>query len=340
MMGIVEGLKHFLQDRLLFILGYFISFSLIFLYYGLTTDTFDLLYPLVLILLIFIIMAGYDAYRYITFYKDIRKSVYNIQYELLPKTKEQHIVSSCIQDIHAYYLNEKYEMTNQSDEKERFITNWIHSLKTPVSVMALIVQQLKLDNEIENNAVVDMKKQIERMQHTLEELLSLTRLDYFSKDYEPVAVDLVQVVKRQIHLKKTQFIYEHLYPILRTPSGDEVQVLTDEKWSGVMISQILSNAIKYSNKQKKEAPIIMTIKRLNGKAVLTIEDEGTGIPTYDLPKVCEPFFTGKNGRNEIHATGIGLYICSNIADKLGHDLLIESEEGKGTKVHITYLAKM
>ena len=103
------------------------------------------------------------------------------------------------------------------------------------------------------------------------------------------------------------------------------KVLTDEKWLVFVIEQLLSNAIKYTNKGK------ISIYPLEDKK-LVIEDTGIGISKEDIPRIFDKGFTGYNGRTDKKATGLGLYLCKNILDKLSHKISIESEVGVKTKV--------
>lgn len=118
-------------------------------------------------------------------------------------------------------------------------------------------------------------------------------------------------------LKKIKLKYE---PI-------ENKILTDEKWLGLVVEQILSNALKYTN--EGTISIYLEPKKEN---VLVIEDTGIGIWQEDLPRVFEKGFTGYNGRTDKKSTGIGLYLCKSIVDKLNHRIYISSEVSKGTKI--------
>ena len=106
-------------------------------------------------------------------------------------------------------------------------------------------------------------------------------------------------------------------------------MLTDEKWLGFVLGQILSNALKYTKKGK--ISIYMSKSRPH---TLVIEDTGIGIRAEDLPRVFEKGFTGYNGREENRSTGIGLYLCGKIMKRPDHGIRIESELGKGTKVFL------
>ena len=107
-------------------------------------------------------------------------------------------------------------------------------------------------------------------------------------------------------------------------------MLTDEKWLVFVVEQILSNALKYT----KEGGISIYMTRYRDRPVLAIEDTGIGISAEDLPRVFEKGFTGYNGRADKKSTGIGLYLCKKIMDRLHHNIYIESQEGQGTKVYL------
>jgi signal transduction histidine kinase len=104
------------------------------------------------------------------------------------------------------------------------------------------------------------------------------------------------------------------------------RVLTDEKWLGFVLEQLLSNALKYTPEG--------SIRLYAEGDMLVIEDSGIGIRPEDLPRVFEKGFTGYNGREDRKSTGIGLYLCRRVCDRLGHGLSLESEVGRGTKARI------
>ena len=111
----------------------------------------------------------------------------------------------------------------------------------------------------------------------------------------------------------------------------QTRVLTDEKWLVFVLEQILSNALKYTRAGS------ISIYMEEGK--LVIQDTGIGIYEEDLPRVFEKGFTGYNGRTDKKSTGIGLYLCKTIMDKLGHGIAIKSEVEKGTKVYLAFRRK-
>ena len=104
-------------------------------------------------------------------------------------------------------------------------------------------------------------------------------------------------------------------------------IVTDDKWFVFVLEQFISNALKYT--KKGQISIYMKEKSL------VIEDTGIGIPAEDLPRIFEKGFTGYIGREKKKSTGIGLYLCKNIMDKLQWNITVDSEVGSGTKIYLT-----
>lgn len=241
-----------------------------------------------------------------------------------------------ISKIHKNYSEKISKIDYKNSDIKYFISQWIHNMKTPVSVINLIIQREK--NNIDKETIKNLDEENYKIKNGLEQVLNVIRLDQFSRDYEPEVVDLVSLIKSIINSRKNQFIYGNVFPKIEFIK-DKALVLTDKKWSGFIIDQVVSNSIKYSKKNEK-GYVYFNIVQYKDKTHLIIRDEGVGIPKYDLKRVFEPFFTGENGRKFESSTGIGLYMCKKIADNLGHEISIESEVGKGTAIKIIYISKV
>jgi signal transduction histidine kinase len=258
---------------------------------------------------------------------------------LQASTAEQQEVSKVIAAIHEKYIGEINGMLLDERYRKHFLSQWIHNMKTPASVIDLIIQSISENSEPLDKRIEDIREENYKILNGLEQVLNINRLDDFAKDYMPVAIDLVSSVNMVINEKKGQFIYNNVFPRFQQ-STESIYVLSDAKWNQFMLEQIVSNAIKYSAFAGQSKNVYFRINSQSDQAVLTIEDEGVGIPEYDIPRIFEPFFTGENGRRYKNSTGIGLFICKTIAEKLGHQINIESRVGQGTKVSISYLSKM
>ncbi len=218
-----------------------------------------------------------------------------------------------------------------------FNNRWIHEMKTPVSVIKLMLENEKDKNieEITRKNYESIEEEIEKLSNGLEMALHTLRINDFELDFKVEEVSLNEIIRTVINENKSTFIVNSIYPKL--VAEENVIVKSDKKWVKFIISQLLSNSIKYTKvKENGDKNIILHIYEENGKTILSIRDKGVGIPKGDLDRVFEPFFTGKNGRKYLESTGMGLYLLKDICDKLGHGIKVESIEGKGTTVSITF----
>lgn len=201
-----------------------------------------------------------------------------------------------------------------------YYTTWAHQIKTPIAAMRLLLQSEPSDA---NQELLD---QLTRVEQYVEMALQYLRMENMSGDLLFKRYPLDDLVKQAVRKTSKSFIRKKIklnYEHLNRP------VLTDEKWLVFVIEQILSNSLKYTPEGGE-----ISIYVEDSPLTLVIEDTGIGIEEADLPRVFEKGFTGYNGRLDKKSTGIGLYLCKRILDKLNHTIRIESVVGKGTKVKI------
>ena len=199
-----------------------------------------------------------------------------------------------------------------------YYTVWAHQIKTPIAAMRLLLQDADTD---EQRALLE---QLQSVEQYVEMVLGYLRLESPSSDYVIRNYALDDIVRQAVRKYASQFIRRKLR-LEYTPLN--VSVITDEKWLLFVIEQVLSNALKYT----RSGSVSIT---LEAPKTLCIRDTGIGIAPEDLPRVFEKGFTGCNGRTDKRATGIGLYLCRRILEKLGHTIAITSTVGEGTTVRI------
>jgi len=205
----------------------------------------------------------------------------------------------------------------RSDSIEYYMT-WAHQIKTPISVMRVILQSEDTPEHEE------LLFELFRIEQYVEMVLSYFRLDSTANDFVIQEYDLNDIIKQVIRKHAPQFIRKQIRLVY---NGTGVNVLTDEKWLCFIIEQILSNAIKYTTGG------VVTIS-VDKNKILSVTDTGIGIAPEDIPRIFERGFTGYNGRADKKSTGLGLYLCKRAADKLSHTISVQSEAGKGTTVFI------
>lgn len=199
-----------------------------------------------------------------------------------------------------------------------YYTLWVHQIKTPLSAMRLILQSAP---GAESEALAQELFKVERY---VEMALGYLRMETMSADLRLETCSAYDIVRQAVKKFAPLFIYQKL--TLEFPEFEN-RVLTDEKWLGFAVEQLLSNALKYT----KTGTITIS---MDENDVLTIRDTGIGISAEDLPRICERGFTGFNGRQEKTSSGLGLYLTRQILKKLSTPMEITSEPGKGTQVRL------
>lgn len=247
-----------------------------------------------------------------------------------------------------------------------YYSMWVHQIKTPISAMKLLLEaerealgQLICDDEQSQCHIGDMtggnigaaglnaalkqqavltelsdnmdsfEDELFRIEEYVSMALQYQRVSSTENDFVLEKVSVDGVIRDTIKKYAKIMIRRH---IGINYSGTGQEVYTDGKWLAFMLEQILSNAIKYT----PHGVVTIETAEEKDRFFITIKDTGIGIKAEDLPRVFEKGYTGYNGHADKKATGIGLYLCRQMADKLGHTIHMESEIGKGTKVWIGF----
>ena len=235
-----------------------------------------------------------------------------------PESRLEEMYQSLLKEQALLRLKEKNEQTRRMKEREDYYTLWMHQIKTPLSAMHLLLQSG------DALGTGQLEEELFKTERYAEMALHYLRLESLSDDFELRTYDLYGLVKKAVKKYALLFIHKK---ITLAMEPFQVQVLTDEKWFQVLLEQILSNAVKYT----QQGTVRIDVQE---GPRLTISDSGVGIPKEDLPRVFDRGYTGHNGRADQRATGIGLYLAREVAQKLGHRLSIRSQVGKGTEVSI------
>lgn len=217
--------------------------------------------------------------------------------------------------------------TEQVATFKEFIEMWIHEVKIPIASLSLMAHNHK--NEFNKKQL----EQLRRISDYVDQVLYYVRSENAEKDYLINEVSLNKVITSVALKNKDDFLENNIDFIVESTTE---KVLTDSKWLEFILNQIINNAIKYRNPKEKKSYIKIAVKQQKNNTILTIEDNGIGIPQSDLNRVFEKSFTGQNGRNSAKSTGIGLYLTKNLCNKLGHIIEIESEVGVYTRLTIIF----
>lgn len=332
-------LKKFLKDILLYAFFFYGGVVLLLLYFNLEVEGgIDFVYPILLSTFLFLVFILIQFTRYIRFefvLRGLKSGAQGDDLSTFGLDQQQKETILLVLDMKKQATDKEHKLRIENQEKYKIISQIVHNIKTPSSIVDLLLQNYKENGNLEINKI---DRENRAINDNLDQILNYMRMDYFEKDYKVEEVDLLPFLRDKINLRKESFIYNHIYPKITTELQN-AYVLTDKKWNGIIIEQIISNAIKYTE-LKEEGFITFHITKKLDKIILEMIDTGIGISQSDLKRVFDPFFTGENGRTVKSSSGIGLYLCKKIAKELNHKIEIASEKGVGTTVSITYLTKM
>ena len=277
-----------------------------------------------------IIIVNY--FRKYKFYKSLLNNIDKLDKKYLvletmqvPNTYEEKIMVNCLYDINKSMIENINLHQNGINEFKEFVEIWIHEVKIPISSMVLKCHNHK---EIKKKEFLNL---IRRLDNNVDQILYYVRSEDTEKDFMISEVDLKEII-RNVSLKNKDDLLEN--KIKLEVNTDNIKINTDKKWLEFILNQIINNSIKY--KSNCNSLIKIECIEEKDKVILSIYDNGIGIPKSDINRVFDKSFTGTNGRNRTKSTGMGLYIVKNLCNKLGHNLYIESEEKKYTKVIIEF----
>ncbi len=235
------------------------------------------------------------------------------------------------QDFHALIMRlcQDREMllakqVQTQQEAENFYTLWLHQIKTPIAAMSLLLQQ---NTDLD---VPQLRQELFKIEQYAGLTLEYLRIGSIAADLRAQPCNLSDVVRQAIKKYAPVFIYKKIGIV--TEALDRT-VISDEKWLVFVTEQLLSNALKYTAAGEIR---IWSEWTDDAGTVLHMQDTGIGIRSEDLPRVFERGFTGSNGRIDKKATGLGLYLCNMVCQKLCHKLSITSKPGEGTCVCVHF----
>ncbi|WP_297995359.1 sensor histidine kinase [uncultured Clostridium sp.] len=323
----------FIKERMLFLMVNLITFLLISILMNIVEVSMNAIFVLFLIwfspLLIYMFL---EFIKYNRYFKNLTSTLEGLDKKYLlpevingPRSQEERIFSDVLKECNkSMHENVKYYKDEQAEYKE-YIETWVHEIKTPIASAKLI-----LEND-DSNLSSRINYEMKRVEGFIEQVLYYARSSDVSKDYIIREFSLRDVVMKAVKNNSRDFINRNIKLNINKIEGN---IFSDAKWIEFIINQIIINAIKFSIPNKGEVSISSKVNENN--IVLTIKDNGVGINEKDIDRVFEKGFTGENGRNFGKSTGIGLYLCKKLCDKLGIGISLTSKEKIGTKVSIVF----
>lgn len=301
---------------ILFVLLGIVTFFCIFSLYQLESEAFLYGTSLYLTVLICYLIFCFFRERLRHYRRQQQLSSINCSWNELdaPTSQESCDLQEMIRSLGQRCNELTTQLQSAKQESLDYYTTWVHQIKTPISVMQMILQSEDTPEHRELSA------ELFRIEQYVEMVLTYIRLGSDDHDFVFRECDLDTLIRQSIRKYASQFVRRKIRLIYEPV---QLTVLTDEKWLSFILEQLLSNAVKYT----LQGSVTITI---TPDKKLSVSDTGIGISPEDLPRIFEKGFTGYNGRADKKSTGLGLYLCRQTADKLGIGIVADSTPGEGS----------
>ena len=307
----------------------------------------DLIYAGILDLCIIVFsacIAYIRYYRKVRYLKELLQQPFSGELKL-PETEDvtEELLGQLAENANIERQLTLNTTARQQSEMKDYYAKWVHQIKTPIAGLQLLLQmerseleEAELKDEIAEELyvkqlqnVTDIEEELFRIEEYVGMALQYQRVNSTENDYILKQISLDTVIREVIHKYAKIMIRRK---ILMQYEKTEVTVISDEKWLAFVLEQLLSNAVKYM----PEGELTIEVREEPQYIWLEIRDTGIGIRSEDIPRVFEKGYIGFNGHEDKRSTGIGLYLCREVLQKLGHTIQIQSELGVGTNVKVGF----
>ena len=271
-----------------------------------------------LVLILFI--GGIRYMRHMRILEGLSATLYHASRELPePINALEADYVRCLQELGSAYDTIKKQLDTARNDSLEYYTLWVHQIKTPIAGLSLVLQNM------DGDTAGVIKQELFKIEQYADLALRYVKLTDISSDLVIERCFLEDIVSASVKKYAVLFVYQKL-SLDMVPT--DKKVMSDKRWLGFILEQILSNAIKYT--------YTGGVKIYLQNEKLVIEDTGIGIRAEDLPRIFMKGYTGCNGRLDNRASGIGLYLAKKAADALGITITVDSKVGMGTKVTLAF----
>lgn len=327
--------RDILKDRLI---------TIILLIFGImTVEVFLIIYPVgifikiyipVVIIALYFIGITIEYFSRKEFYENVSRTLDELDDKYLiteiiktPKFTEGKVLKHTLEQTDKSMIENVNKYKYLTEDYKEYIELWIHEIKIPIATSKMVIENNKSD------ITKSIDEELGKVENYIEQALFYARSNTVEKDYYIKKVVLKDMVNECIKKNKNLLIQEKI----RMNIHDlDITVNTDSKWLIFILNQVIQNSVKY-RKNKEDSEIEIYAQQGKERNILYIKDNGIGIPKGEIARVFEKGFTGTNGRllNK-KSTGIGLFLCKKLCNKLGIDIELNSVENKGTEMKLVF----
>ena len=321
----------YLKDRFFYLFSIFLFLIfMIWLFYIFKINFLCAFLIIFFFLFIFVFWLFYDYWKRKQFYDDVMDKLNRLpqKYLLVELMKQPSFLEGEL--LYRILIETDKDMNEHIKTYERklkqfkeYLEMWVHEVKTPLARSFLLLPK--------NEKLKELEKALVEIENNVDQVLYYARSEVTEKDYYIHPTHLQTVVNKVMVKNQDAFIYGKVQLELKDL---DITVNTDSKWLEFILNQFIQNSLKY--RKEKGTRIKISQEKHKDEIYLSVWDNGIGIKKSELPRVFDQSFTGSNGRLGKASTGMGLYICKNLCEKLGHQIMITSKENEYTKVTIIF----
>ena len=326
--------KLFLREKastILLLLFGFITIEIFLMAYN--VGMFIKIYIPLIIIGLYMISIIIEYFKRKKFYDNLLKILEELDEKYLiteiiktPNFLEGQIFKNSLEQIDKSMLENVNKYKYMTEDYKEYIELWIHEIKIPIATSKMVIENNK------NAITKSIDEELDKVENYIEQALFYARSNTVEKDYYIRKVVLKEIVNESIKKNKSSLIQEKISIDIHDL---EIEVNTDNKWIVFILNQIIQNSIKYRKKENSVIEIYANQGKEN--VILYIKDNGIGIKQGEITRVFEKGFTGTNGRlSNKKSTGIGLYLCKKLCNKLGIGIELNSVQNEGTEVKLVF----
>ena len=282
---------------------------------------------------LYVVSIAIEYFKKKKFYDNLSNMLEELEEEYLiteiintPDFLEGKILKNTIETIDKSMLENVNKYKYMTEDYKEYIELWIHEIKIPIATSKMVIENNK------NAITKSIDEELDKVENYIEQALFYARSNTVEKDYYIRKVVLKEIVNESIKKNKSSLIQEKISIDIHDL---DIEVNTDNKWIVFILNQIIQNSIKYRKKENSVIEIYANQGKEN--VILYIKDNGIGIKQGEITRVFEKGFTGTNGRlSNKKSTGIGLYLCKKLCNKLGIGIELNSVQNEGTEVKLVF----
>ena len=331
-------LKDYVKDKILFLCFYCALLLLLFCFLRITGYPADyaLLFAGLMTFLV-LLYGGIDFYRKKVYFDQLFLQLEQLDKpyligEVMEKSPllTDRLYRRALRISNRSVIETVHALEQEKQDYREYIESWIHEVKAPLTAVNLMCARKISEGGEEAAFFRKMLQETESMENAVEQALYYARSDEVYQDFLITPCCLNDIVREAVTRNRRLLTACHI--TLQFDLPENCRIYCDGIWLVFILSQLIRNSAQY--RREERGKITISAREEEKRVILSVLDDGAGIPENELGRIFEKGFTGTNGRNRKKSTGMGLYLCRKLCRKLGLSIYAQSREGEFTQISL------